>query len=77
MDLTSKSNTPPAQTADTEEVEGATAPSTSSVYSVKSLPPRLSLQNWKIFLCCIVCIYVELPPCTSVLIASEHGNHLQ
>lgn len=30
MDLTSKSNTPLAQTADTEEVEGATAPSTSS-----------------------------------------------
>ena len=39
MDLTSKSNTPLAQTADTEEVEGARAPSTSSVYSVKSLSP--------------------------------------
>lgn len=39
--------------------------------------PVYPYQNWKIFLCCIVCIYVELPPCTSVLIASEHGNHLQ
>ncbi len=49
MDLTSKSNTPLAQTADTEEVEGATAPSTSSVYSVKSLPPRLSISKLEDF----------------------------
>ena len=49
MDLTSKSNTPLAQTADTEKVEGATAPSTSSVYSVKSLPPRLSISKLEDF----------------------------
>ena len=49
MDLTSKSKTPLAQTADTEEVEGATAPSTYSVYSVKSLSPPFFHTKFEYF----------------------------